>query len=476
MSKLIVLSNRVSLPNPEKKAAGGLAVAMQDALHDIGGVWVGWNGERVEQFSQLKFDSVQHQGVEYLTSPLTEQQYQQYYCGFANNALWPAMHDRSDLIEYSTDEYLTYQEVNRMFAEQLQAIAEPDDVIWVHDYHFFSIARHCRQLGMHNKIGFFLHIPFAHEAVWREIPVASRLLQDLCEYDVVGLQTQRDQQQCMRICQTMLSGEEIHPYILRYQNKLTMMKSYPIGVNPDLIQHAAAQPLTSTQDIFDFDSLAQQKTIIGVDRIDYSKGLLERFDAFAHFLASYPEYHQQVVDLQIACPCRMDIPAYQRLYQRLEDQIDAINSQYATADWLPVNCSHQTLAHEVLMKIYRQSDICWVTSLKDGMNLVAKEYIAAQDANDPGVLILSDKAGAADQMPDALIVNPHDREAMTRALKQALEMPRAERIQRYSRLMDGLKKFDIADWHTTFLNDLRHNSFLYHYKMPLRAQVSPVIH
>ena len=476
MGRLVVVSNRVAVPKrDDPPAAGGLAVALKEAFKARGGMWFGWSGHVVgEEPGPAK--TVRRSGVDYTVFDLTDDQYRGFYVGHANGVLWPLFHFRLGLLTYDRQQAEVYRDVNREFARRLLPHLRPDDTIWVHDYHFFSIARHCRQLGMHNKIGFFLHIPFAHEAVWREIPVASRLLQDLCEYDVVGLQTQRDQQQCMRICQTMLSGEEIHPYILRYQNKLTMMKSYPIGVNPDLIQHAAAQPLTSTQDIFDFDSLVQQKTIIGVDRIDYSKGLLERFDAFAHFLASYPEYHQQVVDLQIACPCRMDIPAYQRLYQRLEDQIATINSQYATADWLPVNCSHQTLAHEVLMKIYRQSDICWVTSLKDGMNLVAKEYIAAQDANDPGVLILSDKAGAADQMPDALIVNPHDREAMTRALKQALEMPRAERIQRYSRLMDGLKKFDIADWRTTFLNDLRHNSFLYHYKMLLRAQVSPVIH
>lgn len=474
MSKLIVLSNRVSLPNPDKPAAGGLAVALQDALDETGGIWLGWNGEQIADTQQPEFSLIEYQGVEYLTCPLSHQQYAQYYCGFANNTLWPAMHERADLIYYDTEEYQTYQQVNRLFAEKLHEIAQPEDVIWVHDYHFFSVARYCRELGMTNKIGFFLHIPFAHLSIWRQVPTAARLIQDLCQYDVVGLQTEHDQNLCMQACTTLLQAQKIQQCLLSYQQRITTIKCYPIGVNPAHIQKVAQQYAEQPQPVFDFSALKDQQTIIGVDRIDYSKGLLERFNALAEFLAAYPTYHRQVTDLQIACPCRMDIAAYQHLFAELKNSVEQINEKFAQDGWLPIHCSHEVVAHQALMGIYRQSDICWISSLRDGMNLVAKEYIAAQDPADPGVLILSQYTGAAEQMPEAIIVDPQDSKAMVNALKTALDMPKAERIRRYQQLMAGLKAFDINDWRNAFLSDLRQNNELHNFKRPGRDTVNPV--
>ena len=474
MSKLIVLSNRVSLPNPDKPAAGGLAVALQDALDETGGIWLGWNGEQINNDQQAEFGRINNKNVEYLTCPLTHQQYEQYYCGFANNTLWPAMHERADLIECNAEEYETYQQVNRLFAEKLKDIAQPDDVIWVHDYHFFSVARYCRELGMQNKIGFFLHIPFARLAIWRQIPMANRLIQDLCQYDVVGLQTEHDQNLCMQACTTLLQAQKIQQYLLSYQKRITTIKCYPIGVNPDHIQKVARQYADDSQSVFDFDALGKQQTIIGVDRIDYSKGLLERFNAYSDFLATYPEYHRQVTDLQIACPCRLDIVAYQELFKRLKEKVKTINAQFAQDDWLPIECSHDVVAHEALMGIYRKSSICWISSIRDGMNLVAKEYIAAQDPENPGVLILSKYTGAAEQMPEAIIVDPEDPKAMVQALKLALDMPQEERIRRYQKLIAGLKAFDINDWRNAFLVDLRQNNELQNFKRPGRDTANPV--
>ncbi|TCB50748.1 trehalose-6-phosphate synthase [Acinetobacter sp. ANC 4779] len=455
MSKLIVLSNRVSLPNPDKSTAGGLAVALQDALSDIGGIWLGWNGEKIENHQQPSFSLAAYKGVEYITCPLTEEQYSGYYCGFANSTLWPAMHNREDLIEYKSEEFKTYQQVNRLFAQQLSKIAHPDDIIWVHDYHFLSVARYCRELGMRNRIGFFLHIPFADLKIWSLLPTAQNLIQDLCHYDVIGLQTEHDQKQCMDVCHHFLASQVIHPNVLSYNYRQITIQCYPIGINPELIQKVAQQKKGNPHPVFDFKDLKDQKTIISVDRIDYSKGLIERFNAFEDFLKNNPEYHKNITDLQIACPCRMEIPAYKNLYELMDSKVDSINHEFAQDNWQPINCTYETVEHDALMKIYRQSDICWVNSLRDGMNLVAKEFVAAQNPNNPGVLILSKYTGAAEQMSEAIIVDPDSCGDMVKGLKTALTMPKSERLERHKHLMQGLKRFDITDWRNAFLKDLR---------------------
>ena len=452
MSKLIVLSNRISMPSG-KASAGGLAVAVQDALNDSNGIWLGWNGQQITDSEALEFEQSYSQGIDYITCPLTHQQYAQYYCGFANKVLWPAMHDREDLIEYDSQEYNTYQKVNRLFAEKLKQLAQPEDIIWIHDYHFFSVARYCRELGMQNKIGFFLHIPFASLNIWLKIPVARELIQDLSQYDVIGLQTQIDQNACMQTCLSLLEAQKIHRDSISYKKRQILIKSYPIGVQPELIQKQAQQDLPSPC-VFNFEEIPRQKTIIGVDRIDYSKGLLERFNAFATFLETNPEYHGLVRHLQVATPSRTDIAVYQRLYERFKTKLELINEEFAHEDWRPVDCCYDPVQHHNLMHIYRHSDICWISSLRDGMNLVAKEYIAAQDPENPGVLILSKYAGAAEQMSQALIVDPQDRAAMMDALKMALEMSKAERINRYQQLIEGLSASDLTHWRNDFLDDL----------------------
>lgn len=456
MSKLIVLSNRVNLPTPEGHSAGGLAVALQDALSDIGGVWLGWNGEQIQNQQDQYFNCTEINGIEYITCPLTEQQYQQYYSGFANTTLWPAMHDRDDLMAFDPQEFQTYQNVNRLFAEQLHRIAREDDMIWVHDYHFLSVAKYCRDLGMKNRFGFFLHIPFADLNIWKQLPIAQQLIEHLSEFDVVGLQTEHDQQNCLDVMQYYVGGQ-IDADILKLSERELKVQCYPIGVNPDLIQQVAQTHDNELENsVFKFDELSNQKTIIAVDRIDYSKGLIERFNAYAEFLNQHPEYHELVTDLQIACPCRMEIPAYEDLYKRVQAKVNSINLKYAQNEWAPINCVHETVQHAQLMQIYRRADICWVNSLRDGMNLVAKEFIAAQDPSDPGVLILSKYAGSAEQMPEAIIVDPESKSSMISALKQAIQMNKVERIERYRHLIRGIKHFDINDWRNAFLKDLKH--------------------
>lgn len=474
MSKLIILSNRVSIPNGQKPCAGGLAVAIQDALDEIGGIWLGWNGEKVDSQQQVSFSTLSKGHIEYITCPLTTRQYSDYYAGFANNTLWPAMHHRSDLIEYSSSEYEGYQQVNSLFAQKLAEIAQPEDTIWVHDYHFLSVAQYCRELGMRNKIGFFLHIPFAPLFIWQKIPCAQQLIEHLCQYDVIGLQTDKDQKTCMQVCTSLLKAQKIQQTRLSYHQRLTTIKCYPIGVNPEAIQKASQQFI----DVQDFITrpveLNAAKTIIGVDRIDYSKGLLERFLSYAEFLEKYPEYRQHIQHLQIACPCRLEVAAYHRLFERFKIKVEMINQEFAQENWQPVECIYDAVKHHHLMQIYRQADICWISSIRDGMNLVAKEYIAAQNPSNPGVLILSKYAGAAERMTAAILVDPTDKTAMVNALKTALEMPRQERISRYKQLMKGLKDFDINDWRNAFLNDLQEKTALQDFRFMGMRNVNPI--
>jgi trehalose 6-phosphate synthase len=503
MSRLIVLSNRVKVPD-NKPMAGGLAVALQNVLIENSAVWMGWNGKVVESRDNAngstdlftsKQASLTSEGtcITYITTALTTKQYNQFYCGFANNVLWPLLHERTDLISQKPRDYAGYQDVNRLFAKQLKKIIEPDDVIWVHDYHFLSVAYHCRQLGITNRIGFFLHIPFASLQFWKTLKQSREIVHHLAHYDLVGTQTQQDRTHCLNVLQYYLKDYFIHdqlvasapinvldmkrnfaqPYTytrakmtlnlaLKSQHSL-MVDAYPIGVNVAQIQEqvdhlsleAALDSATSNQ-----STKPTFQQIIAVDRIDYSKGLLRRFAAYRDFLAQHPSYQSHLQLLQVACPSRLDLPTYQSLYDEVKKEVYDINQHYLSEDsaWQAINYSETALSHEKLMTMFWQSDIGWVNSLKDGMNLVAKEYIAAQNPDNPGVLLLSRYAGAAEQMQAAVIIDPHQPRSMIEGLKTALTMPLEERQSRYRSLLQGLQKDNLQIWQQSFLDDLYNES------------------
>lgn len=466
MSKLIVLSNRVNLPNKQspKAVAGGLAVALQEALAKDGGIWVGWNGQVVTNISDMpdtvnQFATEQHDKVTYVTTAFSPMQYEKYYCGYANNRLWAGMHDRTDLIVSSSEDFSVYQAVNRMFAKQLQQIAQPDDMIWIQDYHFFAVARHCRDLGMKQRIGFFLHIPFPQLWVWDFLTYGQTLIQQLLDYDVVGLQTQQDAQNCVAVIEQLLPHaiqitQTNGRTLIRHGNHTTLIKAYPIGINPVYIHKLASQPLSDQSVLKNLTSTIT--TILAAERLDYTKGIPERLQAFAAFLQRYPQYLEQIQLYQIACPSRLDIQTYQQLRQQVHTLVEQINSQFATASWQPIIYQEDPVSHDNLMPLFRQCQICWVNSLKDGMNLVAKEYIAAQDEQNAGILILSKNAGAAHQLQQAILVDPTDNDSMIEGLYQALTMTKQQREQHHQSLLQGIYETDIDTWRAHFLADLTH--------------------
>lgn len=460
MSRLIVVSNRVKMP--DSQLAGGLAVGLYDALQQHGGIWLGWQGNIADtnDFQPLS-PNLAEAKITYVTTPLTQSQYQHFYCGFANNVLWPLLHDRLDLVQETAQDYDIYQQVNALFAQQLQKMAQPDDVIWVHDYHFLSVAYYCRKFGMNNRIGFFIHIPFADLPYWQANAHSQELISHLSHYNVIGTQTLIDHQHCNEVMQHYTADklDQVHSVtavdgvsIRQGAQNPRYIQHYPIGVDVAMIQrqvHAAATKTTMPS-----NNLSPVRRIIAVDRIDYSKGILERLNTFEKFLHAYPQFVGQIQLHQIACPSRLDLPTYQHLHDDVHKKVAQINATFATPTWQPIDYDETVVAHETLMTIFASSELCWVNSLKDGMNLVAKEYIAAQSPHNPGVLLLSRHTGASQQMHDALLIDPYDELDVMDALSLALNMPLSERQHRYDSLVAQLQQQDLYAWQQQFLQDL----------------------
>jgi trehalose 6-phosphate synthase len=393
--------------------------------------------------------------VTYATVGLTRRDYDQYYRGFSNATLWPAFHYRNDLSRFDREEYAGYMRVNAGMAKQLKALIGPDDIIWVHDYHLLPFAQECRAAGIKNPIGFFLHIPFPVPEIMRTVPPHEELIKAICSYDVVGFQTEADKQSFVDYIERGHHGHLSEDGVLQAHGHMLKVGAYPIGIYPDAIAKAAEQfsnrkPVKSLR-----DSLRGRKLIMSVDRLDYSKGLAERFQAFERLLLNAPGWHGRVSMVQIAPPTRSDLQTYQRIRQNLEGEAGRINGRFAQLDWTPIQYLNRKYDRSLLMALFRLSQVGYVTPLRDGMNLVAKEYVASQDPADPGALVLSQFAGAADQLPGALVVNPFDLSQMSEALERALSMPLAERQARHADMMEPLRVNNLSVWRDSFLRDLR---------------------
>jgi trehalose 6-phosphate synthase len=454
MSRLIVVSNRVAPTQEGSPAAGGLAIGVLDALKETGGLWFGWSGEIVGHGGAPSID--QQGTVTYATVGLTRRDYDQYYRGFSNATLWPTFHYRTDLSRYDRREYAGYLRVNAMLAKQLSTLVEPDDVIWVHDYHLLPFARALRDLNVTNSIGFFLHTPFPVGEVLRTVPPHEELVKAMCSYDVVGFQTHSDRQSFVDYIERGHFGVSTEEGVMQAFGRVLKVGTYPIGIYPDAIAKASEQ-LSDRKAVAELrDAMRGRRIIMSVDRLDYSKGLVERFQAFERLLTDAPEWQGKVSLVQIAPPTRSDVQTYQRIRQALEGEAGRINGRFAQLDWTPIQYLNRKYERNVLMALFRLSQVGYVTPLRDGMNLVAKEYVAAQNPEDPGVLVLSQFAGAAEQLPGALVVNPFDLSQMADALASALSMPLSERKARHSDMMARLRASDLSTWRDAFLDDLRH--------------------
>jgi len=456
MSRLIVISNRVAAPKPEGEggAQGGLAVALSAALREYKGLWFGWSGRVIDEFTG-HIDFARHDGVASATIDLEEQDVDEYYNGYANRTLWPLFHYRIDLAEYDRSFGSGYERVNERFAETVQPLIEPDDLVWVHDYHLIPLGAQLRERGLRNRIGFFLHIPWPPARLLTSLPAHERLVLSLLAYDVIGFQTAEWLESFTNYVERELGGHCDADGMVHVGDRSVHAAAYPIGIDYAEFQEAVASPgaraacdrLTASAD--------GRHTIIGVDRLDYSKGLAERFEGYRRFLEDNDDCRGKLFLLQVAPPSRGEVHTYEAIRESLDELSGRINGEFAEVDWVPIRYVNQGYGREDLAGFYRAAKIALVTPLRDGMNLVAKEYVAAQDPEDPGVLILSRFAGAALQLRDALLVNPYSKEDISDAIRRAIAMPKEERIRRWRAMHDSVAKEDVVWWRRNFVEALR---------------------
>jgi len=451
MSRLVIVSNRVA--DPQDAAPGGLAIALEEALQRHGGLWFGWGGTVTEQSPAQP--SIRPWGaVTVATTTLERCDHDSYYSGFCNNVLWPVFHNRLDLAAFDPSFYEGYQRVNRQFAQQLLPLLEPDDVIWVHDYHLMALASELRALGCQQRIGFFLHIPFPPLVALGAVPQHKALMQALMAFDLVGLQSRQDLQHFESYVLAQADGRISHRHHYRAHGQQTRCEVFPIGIDARAFAALTATPPARQVQATLEQEYRQRRLVVGIDRLDYSKGLPERIHAFRDLLERHPAHRRSATLVQIGSPTREHLLAYAAIRRQFESLCGAINGDFGELDWMPVRYMHQVLTRSQLAGLCRSAAVGLVTPLRDGMNLVAKEFIAAQDPADPGVLVLSRFAGAAEQLQEALLVNPYDAHSTANSLDQALQMPLAERIERHQKLLARIEAEDVHWWCQRFLQAL----------------------
>ncbi len=454
MSRLVVVSNR--LADPRKAAAGGLAVALGETLNRTGGMWFGWSGTLVEGGTpgEGELHTQQAGPVTLATVDLSKEDHDSYYLGYSNGVLWPVFHYRLDLARFDSGDIGGYRRVNQLFARKLLPLLKPDDTIWVHDYHLIPLAAELRAMGCKQKIGFFLHIPLPPQQILAAIPQHEWLMRSLFSYALVGLQSENDATHFARYAEAELGAEVLGNHRFRAFGSTIRCQAFPIGIDVD--EFAALTHAKDGRETYERmrSEYSKRRLLLGIDRLDYSKGIPHRVRAFRELLKLYPENRDSATLIQIASPTRESVDAYTDIRLELEGLCGAINGDYGELDWMPIRYIHRTVARKRVPGLCRAAAVGLVTPLRDGMNLVAKEYVVAQDPADPGVLVLSRFAGAAEQMKEALLVNPYDTQGTAEALQRALRMPKEERQQRHQKLLQGVRDQDVHWWRRTFLEAL----------------------
>ena len=421
-------------------------------MQEKGGIWFGWSGKTGPRQLSLTAKNYLKGNIEFLTIDLTESEVENYYSGFSNRTLWPLVHSIPTKVRMRDEEYKAYNRVNRKFAEVLFPYLQAGDIIWVQDYHLIPLGMYLRKMGWRGPIGFFLHTPFPPSEIFWILPWARQMLDDFMCYDLVGFQTEKFRENFESSRLVDFEGKyEDHCFKIGSENLKTGV--YPIGIDPKSFQDGSLSPRALKQVNSIGKYIGERAMILGVDRLDYTKGIVERLKIFEKFLEKYPSWKRKVSMIQISSPSRTRITEYINQKRQVEMVVGEINGRFADADWTPISYLYRSYDQESLAGFYRSADICFVSPLRDGMNLVAKEYVASQSAN-PGVLVLSRFCGAADYLKEAVIVNPYDLDGTARALKLALEMPLSERKSRWSSLMETVERNSAKAWRDRFLTDL----------------------
>lgn len=464
-SGLIVVSNR--LPFVATRGAdghvrveagiGGLVSALLPVLRDRGGIWVGWSGltQASENLDELLAEATVQAGYRLRPVMLTEEEREKFYRGFANEIIWPLFHDLQSRCNFEPSYWQAYLAVNRKYADAIAPIVQDGDFIWVHDYHLIHVATKLRRAGVRARIAFFLHVPFPPLDIFIKLPWRFHYLRALLDYDLIGFQTLRDQRnfvQCVRLLLRDVVVSQRGQKLTLADGRAVHVGSFPISIDYNtFVKQASAQEVADAAAEL-HQLLPGRQLILGVDRLDYTKGIAHRLEAFRLALQRYPELRERVTLIQVVVPSREGIPEYVGLKTQIERLVGEINGQFTRpGGWVPIHYVFRNLKRVDLLAYYRAAEIGLVTPLKDGMNLVAKEYCAASLEEDC-VLILSEFAGAAAQLQrGALLVNPYDVEGVAEAIYQAFRMPLAERRARMRRLRRTIRNQDIFVWVDSFL-------------------------
>lgn len=449
MNRLVVVSNRVPVASA-RMPAGGLAVALDGLMEKRGGMWFGWSGAIVADAGTsvcVRHDS----GVDYATVDLTQEEHERYYNNFANGVLWPLLHTMPELMRFDRHDARIYREVNARMAATLQPLLRPSDLVWVHDFHLLPMAAALRARGVTNPIGFFLHVPFASADVLGAAPEMGSLVRDMLAADLLGFQTDNDLANFAAAAELFAEARRLPGNVLEIGHRRVRLGVFPVEIEPHGFAQLAERMATCSEAERLRRSLHGQHLILGVERLDPTKGLLQRLTGLRRLFARHPKWLRRATMLQIAAESRKDVASYRSLRERLDREAGRLNADLAEPDWQPLRFVSRAVDRALVAGYLRSARVGLVTPLRDGMNLVAKEFVAAQDPDDPGVLVLSRFAGAAQQLDAALLINPHDADSLADALDRALTMPLAERQERWQTMWAAIEDRSPLAWGRAFV-------------------------
>ena len=462
--RLLIVSNRAPYTLRRRgrrielvRSIGGLSSTLDDALRKRGGMWLAWSGtvararRNEKPRTSIRTIRVPDGGYRLRLLTLTDEQVSGYYHGLSNRSLWPLCHYLLTRAEFDLDEWKIYESVNRIFARAAAASAPPNGIVWVNDFQLALVPRMLRALRPTSRIATFWHIPFPPPAVLRVLPWAREVVSGLLGSDLIGFHTADDARHFME-CAARLVGADVsfNRAEIKHHGHVTRASNFPLGIEAEAFDSLGADPSVLSEVKALRDSVRTDRLILGVDRLDYTKGILQRLEAYERFLAAHPEWHGRVCLLQIQVPSRESVPEYRTLREQIDRVVGRISGRFSASDWTPLRYLCQGFNRRELSVFYRAADVMLVTPLRDGMNLVAQEFVATRRDED-GVLILSQFAGAAERLREALLVNPYDRSAMERAIEQALRTPTPERRAAMRAMRRRVMTEDVEWWLGWFL-------------------------
>ena len=470
-SRLVIVSNRLPVVMKKvgkntykfKPAAGGLVTAMNPILKKRGGVWIGWAGDYKEEninTKELLKNRRKEAGYDIIPIELSITNYNLYYEGYSNEVLWPLFHNFSTYCVFKPEFYKAYSEVNKKFADTVFENLNKSDFVWIHDYHLIKVAGYLREMGVTNRIAYFLHIPFPPLETFMRMPHKQVLLDALLEYDLVGFQTEQDKKNFIDVVYklTDLKHSEVESGTIckiTVGSREVNVGSFAISIDYDEFSEGTKKKKVLRKSKELKEIYPDQLLMLGIDRLDYTKGIPQKLKAYRMLLEENPQLRGRIKLIQILVPSREDVEQYAELKSEIERLVGQINGSFSQPGWIPVQYRHGALKREEILTYYRTCEVALVTPLKDGMNLVAKEYCACRN-NESGVLILSEFAGAMQQLKcGALVVNPFDIESLVLAMKRAISMSKEEQKERILKLQQNIRSYDIYWWVDFFLDAAR---------------------